>query len=39
VYHEGKLAGIDERNLAAKAESVCSETLRSSFPEIFGAGS
>ncbi|MDR1618835.1 MAG: amidohydrolase [Treponema sp.] len=35
VYREGALAGIDERSLAEKAESVCDRVLRSSFPGIF----
>jgi hydroxyatrazine ethylaminohydrolase len=39
VYREGVLAGIDERSLAEKAELVCDEVLRSSFPETFGISS
>ncbi|MDR1949076.1 MAG: amidohydrolase [Spirochaetaceae bacterium] len=35
VYHKGELTGIDEQALAAKAEAVCTESLRSLFPAIF----
>jgi hydroxyatrazine ethylaminohydrolase len=35
VYREGILTGIDEKNLAEKAELVCTDVLRSSFPDIF----